>query len=452
MKKIIQGSVLLLFCLTLFMPFLVKADGIYIPPVDYYIASSGQKAVIIHEKGQETLILSTQFRGDAKNFGWVVPVPTRPEVSKSSDELFTSLEELTAPKYYDRGLGGVTPMAGKGEVEEAQSVQVLETKRVGVYEIKVLEASDSQALAKWLSENKYMYPKEGGYILDEYIQKRWFFVAAKIDAAALEAVGTTKTLKEGHALPIKLVFKSDKIVYPLKISSIQTSLAKKEEAKTGVSEEKITPYYYPTNSVSILLYVFADGKKELPGFTTDYAGYLKPKAIEKLAYVEGDSWWKPDHKFYLTRLSRSMAFSEMTDDLILRQADNNKPVNAEKTVTGKIISITLSFLVTFLIWIFSLVGLVFIIFSFVRRSAKSKTTHTVSTVFQWISFICTAIAYLIYVLIIGEDGFFERMFDFKDKDLSNWGGTLFGLVAVVVMLIIMLVQRARYKKVKDTLK
>lgn len=449
----IKKLVLLLFCVALLAPVLVKADGIFIPPIDYYIGSTGQKAVISYEKGLETLIISTQFKGDAKNFGWVVPVPGRPEVSKSSDELFISLDDLTAPKYYSTKQSLMAPMAEKSE-GLGGAVTVLETKKVGVYEIKVLETSDSQALAKWLEENKYMYPKEGGYILDEYVQKKWFFVAAKIDTQALEALSTTEALKEGHAQPIKLVFKSDKIIYPMKISSIQASLAKKEAQKTGVADEKIVqPYYYPTNNVSVLLYVFADGKKELPGFTTDYAGYIKSKEISKLAYVEGDSWWQPDKKFYLTRLSRSMTYSEMTDDLIFRSADDNRPVGGEKTIVSKISNILLAFLVTFLIWLFSLVGLVFIIFTAVRAKAKTRGTYGVATVFQWISFICTSIAYAIYLLIIGDAGFFGQMFKFKDAaDLGNWGGFAFGIVVTVVTLVILLVQRTRYKKIKDILK
>ncbi|MEW6407476.1 MAG: DUF2330 domain-containing protein [Patescibacteria group bacterium] len=437
------------FCV-LFLPFIVNADGIYIPPIDYYIDSSGQKAVIVYEKGVETLIVSTQFKGDAKNFGWVIPTPSRPEVSKSSDELFTSLEDLTAPKYYGSELEVMAP-AALDKTEKESAVSVLETKKVGVYEIKVLEASDSKALATWLEENKYMYPKEGSYILDEYIQKRWYFVAAKIDVSALESLSATEALKEGHAQPIKLTFQSDKIIYPMKISSIQASLAKKEKQESG--NDKYNPYYYPSNYVSVLLYVFADGKKELPGFTIDYAGYVKPKTIEKLAYIDGESWWKPEHKFYLTRLSRSMTFSEMTEDLIFRAADDNKPVGSgEKNTVDKILNAFLAFLIALLIWVFSFIGLIFIIFSFIRRSTKSKTTYTVSVILQWISFICTAIGSLVYLLVIAERGFFGRMFDFKDDDMQIWGVFIFGFAAIVVMLTILLVQRARYLKIKDTLK
>lgn len=450
MKKTLLGLLALIFCATGFFPALTRADGIFIPPIDYYVSSTAQKAVIIYEKGTETMIISTQFKGDAKNFGWVIPVPSRPEVSKSSDELFTSLNTLTAPKY-DYSVPMTRPMMEKGGAGQAEDVQVLETKKVGVYEIKVLEASDARALAKWLEENKYMYPKEGAYILDEYIRNRWYFVAAKIDTAAIEALSTTESLKQGHAQPIKFVFKSDKIIYPMKISSLQAALAKKEEKKSG-EQGTIMPYYYPSDSSNITFYIFADNKKELPGFTTQYAGYVSPKTIKKLAYVEGESWWQPTKRFYLTRLYNTMTFSEMTEDLIFRQADDNKPINGEKSATSKVLNVILYSFFTVLGWIAMLIGLAFIIFSFVRHYAKSKATHTLSAVIQWIAFALTATIYLITVLVYAADGFFAKILEFKDKDIPGVGMMAGGLVIVAVCLAVLLKQRTTSKKMKEALK
>lgn len=437
----------MLFCLAIFLPFQALADGIFVPPIDYYLDTTSQNAVIIHEKGVETLILSTQFKGDAKNFGWVIPVPQRPEISKFTDELFTSLSDLTAPVYAPP----ILPTAPLAEEKAVQSpVKVLETKLVGIFEVKILEAADPQALSLWFSENKYLYPKEGGYILDEYIRKKWYFVAAKIDAAALPYVSGTEGLKEGHAQPLKIVFKSDKIIYPLRISSLQAAMAKKEEQ----SEDKQKIIRPPQGAtVGVLLYIFADGKKELPGFDTEYAGFVSPKTIKKLAYLEDQPWWQPDQKFYLTRLTRSMTFSEMTEDLYARSAEDNKPVGGgERSAAGKILTFVLSFVVVFLIWIFSLVGLLFVIFTALRSKTKSKTIYAVSTVFQWIAFFLTATAFIVYLLIIAQDGFFGRVFDFKDKDIKTLSAFVFGTAVTLITLIILLVQKARYKKIKESLK
>ena len=123
----------LFFTFSLFLPISVSADGGLFPPPNFYVGHTDQKAVIFHDQGIETLILSITFQGNAKDFGWVVPTPTRPEVDKSSDELFLALEELTRKPiiYQDKGL---MPTMLEGGVE------VLETKEVGIYEIKILKA------------------------------------------------------------------------------------------------------------------------------------------------------------------------------------------------------------------------------------------------------------------------------------------------------------------------
>ncbi|MBI4709254.1 MAG: hypothetical protein HY764_03570, partial [Candidatus Portnoybacteria bacterium] len=56
-------------------PICVLADGGLFMPPDVYMYETDQRAVIFYENNVETLILSTTFRGSAKDFGWVVPVP-----------------------------------------------------------------------------------------------------------------------------------------------------------------------------------------------------------------------------------------------------------------------------------------------------------------------------------------------------------------------------------------
>jgi hypothetical protein len=90
---------------------------------------------------------------------------------------------------------------------------------------------------------------------------------------------------------------------------------------------------YYSDTASIILYVFDDGKKELPGFTTEYAGWMKKTEIEALALNDqGDYWINPSSdKYFLTKLSATMAYDDMTEDLFLTDADNNDPVNAPGT-------------------------------------------------------------------------------------------------------------------------
>lgn len=335
------------------MPRASLADGMIVPPPYRKVSETAQKAVIWHDGITETLILSINFKGDAEDFGWIIPVPAKPEVSKASDELFTALEELTVPKVprYKTPLG----IGGYMEAPQKSTVQIIETKRVDIYDITVLKSGTSADLATWFSENNYPYPRDAEYILDNYIDNGWYFVAAKISTKAL-GYKTSQQLREGHATPLKLVFRSEKIIYPLKISSVVLDYSNypiftpqppiipletegklptetSPSAKVSIPETERPPSYYPkptpSENIKIVLYVFSSHKKTVPGYNTDYASVIKPKTIENLAFDEsGEPWIRTTKKMYLTKLVRTMSTSEMTTDLILRDAEDNKPINA----------------------------------------------------------------------------------------------------------------------------
>lgn len=245
-----KKQLIILSILTLFLPTLALADGMVIAPPDRYVYETGQKAVIFYEKGVETLVLSTSFKGDAEDFAWVIPTPQKPEVNKSSDELFSSLEKLTAPQIdYNRPQPSF--LGATGGLEE-KSVQIIETKKIDYYDITVLTAGDKEALVKWLNEHEYQFPENSSYILDSYIKDKWYFTAVKIDASSISS-GVEAQLREGHAIPLQLVFKTDKLVYPLKISSVMSDVSPKNvptysEGKAGkavkLSKDEYLTYYH----------------------------------------------------------------------------------------------------------------------------------------------------------------------------------------------------------------
>jgi len=462
----------------------VKADGMMIPRPNYYIQETDQKAVIWHDGKTETLIVSVNFSGNAADFAWVIPVPGKPEVSEGADELFTGLNQLTAPKVTSSGYKGVGMFGVSTLSVNMPQVSVIETKKVDIYDVAVLTAENSTALQEWLESHGYEYPENRAYLLNSYINKGWYFVAAKVSTEALGYAGSQ--LKTGHATPLKLVFAAEKIVYPLKISgkpantvptptqmaggvigawsfetgtqgwsrgtaveiknpkfgkyvlkstplnygsvgnnidyyssvsssiSLQGLISGREYIFSGyvkpavagqgwaslqvsggsertaeskgvrlntpnwqrlevkftaagsytmliaavtqidksteiywdglqleegvkatefskeveyVSVTKISPTPIPDKYINLLLYVFADHKKEAPGWGISYAGKVDGKTIGKLAADEqGDPWMKTGKKMYLTKLTRNMRQSEMTADVYLRDAADNNSV------------------------------------------------------------------------------------------------------------------------------
>lgn len=314
----------------LLIPNISIADGGMFPPDDYYIYETGQKGAIYFEDDQETLVLSTSYEGDAKDFSWIVPTPSQPEVTKVSKDIFTNLSKLTTEDTVYKM--EMPMMAAEGDMGLG-GVDVLEEKQLGYYDITILKADDKNALYDWFNENGYKYPKEGKYILDDYIRLGWTFTAIKITDDAVDSESIGNDLSYGNIAPLQFVFSTDKIVYPMKISSIGQYDEKYAEYEASLEapvtdDTYVSVPYYPTG-MSIELYILADHKKEITDFTTEYANWIKPNEINKLATdEEGNNWVNAKDKMYLTKMYRYMDLSEMDEDLYPQDADDNKLVGA----------------------------------------------------------------------------------------------------------------------------
>ncbi|MBU0612858.1 DUF2330 domain-containing protein, partial [Patescibacteria group bacterium] len=186
-----------LYILTLFaliLPQLAMADGMLMPLPNYWVQETAQKAVIFYDGGVETMVVSITFQGDAENFGWVIPAPSKPTITKGSDELFTSLEELTRNYFVFSDDSNRYDILSQGGLEE-KTVTVIETKQIEYYEVTTLSATDKDALTEWLNDNGYSYPSSASYILNSYIENGWFFVAMKINTESLEWNNVSQQLK-----------------------------------------------------------------------------------------------------------------------------------------------------------------------------------------------------------------------------------------------------------------
>lgn len=283
MRNVIKKSFITIFAVLLVAPLLAKADGMIVPPENYYIHETDQKAVIFYDQGVETLVLSITFKGNANDFGWVVPAPAKPEVSKGSDEIFTNLQTLTGytskmPQPLGLGTIGST-------LEESAGVTVVETKKVDYYDVTVLKATDREALTNWLEDNNYNFPASASYILDSYIDNGWFFVAMKINPQSLQWSDVSQQLREGHATPVVLKFKTDKIVYPLKISSVISSVSDNNNIVPLLDETFSSPAY----SAGIVGKGIDITQRKIVSFPADSSFSTGEGTIE---------WWfKPDNSW-----------------------------------------------------------------------------------------------------------------------------------------------------------
>jgi hypothetical protein len=176
------------------------------PRVGDFIQIADETAIIAWdaEKHVEHFVRRASFRTQGKDFGFLVPTPSRPELAEVPDTLFWDLERLTAPRVEVRrhftgidfmpfllGLTLVSSRSAAPMVEAtADPVRVLDEKRVGGYDAVVLEADDPKALADWLDGHGYDRRPTLVDWLASYVERKWKITAFKIAPPEIGAVQT----------------------------------------------------------------------------------------------------------------------------------------------------------------------------------------------------------------------------------------------------------------------
>lgn len=328
----------------------VSADGLVVSPSQYYTYETQQKALIIYQDGREELVISISFKGNSSDFGWIVPLPSKPEVSKVDNSIFRKLQEFTKPKenlldklreddYYD------TPMMGIPEsnimLDEKTSVEVIEQKSIGIYDYTILTSQAADDLRKWMDENDYSLPSlssneemyfpiqedseqeelwsEALPTIQDYIDDDWYFVTVKVNNKFTESTGVENKLAEGAVDPLKFSFETTDIIYPMKL----TALSKQNMAVDlyVINDRKVEVENYDQTNYYV--------EEVSSYFTTNYAGKITKTEIEDITKEIGrGSWFTPKKNMRITKLSAySLPFSEMDEEIILVNSDDNNGVN-----------------------------------------------------------------------------------------------------------------------------
>jgi hypothetical protein len=448
-KKIIS---IIIGLTILIIPSLAKADGGIFPRPNYYASETDQKAVIAYQNNTETLVLSVTFKGDPKDFGWIVPVPNKPTVDKSTDSLFSAMFNKTIPPTNNYGN---IPLVGSGfsssQSSQPLSVNVIETKQIDEYDIATISSTNSKDLTTWLTQNGYQIPTDATNIFNYYIKNSWYFTCIKIDLSKITDVQKGE-LATGHGTPLKFQFQSDQIIFPLKLTAILADYQSSQATNTsGIQGLTTLP------QVSFVLYVLADGKKTIPNFTTDYANWLKKDEIESLAYnSDGSSWYKTtSSKMFLTKFSATLKTSDMKDDLVFKNAPNNDTINvASKSIPIDVLIGILVFVFAFLILILSPIGIVFLILFLIQLVAKSKTWQIILWIFQILDLLVTIFVSLV-VSLIALQNFGQEYIAVSISKTINLSYVSVGLIAAcvgaIVSEILLLVWQHKKHKIKNTL-
>ncbi|MBM4072004.1 MAG: DUF2330 domain-containing protein [Planctomycetes bacterium] len=237
------------------------------------ILQPSQKVFITWDPARklESFTVQPRFEGNARDFGMVIPTPSQPTLHEMPRGFFKHLAVYTILKQREQPASKLLPMAGfgfagggmnmmggmafmgggfgmmgmggggmmGGAAPRPPAVKVLETGVVGSLDYKIIDAKRADDLFRWLKDNKYHYAGDEA-TLDHYVKKSWIFTVMKIDTMQMKK--NKDGTFTGEVTPTRFQFKSDQLVYPLKITQI--SVKKSTEA---------------------LFYVQAPYKVDLPG-------------------------------------------------------------------------------------------------------------------------------------------------------------------------------------------
>lgn len=187
-------------------------------PASGMVVKVVEESAIIAFDGQahrEHFIRRASFHGSGKDFGFLVPTPSIPELAAVPDRVFDELEQATQPKVIvQHGVRGVEPTllcgfffflrSASAPVPAMAPARVLAEQRVAGYDAVVLEADEPAALAGWLKEHGYAARPDLSDWLAPYVAARWKITAFKIAAEGPE-VGTQA---------VRMSFATDRPFFP----------------------------------------------------------------------------------------------------------------------------------------------------------------------------------------------------------------------------------------------
>ncbi len=199
----------------------------------YRVEIAEESAIIIWDAATKTqhFIRRASFKTKAKDFGFLVPTPTRPELAEAGDRAFTFLDRLTAPR---RLVGGGGGKGRGGRASGGAPVQVLEKKRVAGYDAAVLQASSPKALNAWLKKHGYVSSPELVEWLKPYVARRWKVTAFKIarDEQGAPEVSTSA---------VRMTFKTERPFFPYREPKPAGDQAPQAESGTGRNRADAPP-------------------------------------------------------------------------------------------------------------------------------------------------------------------------------------------------------------------
>ena len=332
--------------------------GFYVARADGALYNEASKIVFMRDKRRSVITMSSDYQGPAKDFAMIVPTPkilNRDQVRTVKTSVLDHLDAYTAPRlveYHDYDPcdqsveiveefvlteprnGGQAP---KRRGADAFGVKIRAQYAVGIYDIVMLSADQSDGLTAYLRQEGYKIPDGAEGVLADYIKAGMKFFVARVNLKRL-AKDKAQVLE-----PLQISFRASKFMLPLQLGKVNAKgpqdVLLMTLTRTGAVEaanyrtQKIPT---DTNVPTFVKDVFGQFYKKVfdrtvgrSGVVMEYAwdmAWCDPCAADPLSDKDlkslGVHWLKPGanagQDVFVTRLHLRYDKNSMKQDLMLK--------------------------------------------------------------------------------------------------------------------------------------
>ncbi|RJO78729.1 DUF2330 domain-containing protein [Nocardia panacis] len=183
-------------------------------------AAAGSAATVHREAAlaswdghRETLIMQLTLRTGADNAALIVPTPTPATVGAAAPDTFTELAARTAPQVRT-SYRWFAEVDGETGAPKSGVPAVRDRVRLGPIEAATLSGGDLTGIRKWLGDNGYQITPQVADRMTSYLRDGWSFVALRL---------TSDRPLSGAVDPVRIVFDTDRLIYPMRMSAAATA-------------------------------------------------------------------------------------------------------------------------------------------------------------------------------------------------------------------------------------
>jgi len=209
--------------------------GFYVAKAGSGLFNQSSQVAIVRDGDRNIVTMGSDFKGDAKEFAMVVPVPAKlakTAIKVVNPAILDHLDAYTAPRlveYFDKDpcrrpimmkrmmAPAAAPMK-KAAPRRARArklgVKIEAEYKIEEYDVLILSAKESSGLITWLTENGYKMPKGATPVVGSYIKQGMRFFVAKVNLKKFSKQGFTKLR------PLQINYRHAKFMLPIRLGML----------------------------------------------------------------------------------------------------------------------------------------------------------------------------------------------------------------------------------------